>query len=200
MVSSINLNNWKFSYILFLSFFCVSGIIAQEKQKKDELKLERNFHGNRFKLFNNYVNFGAGIGSSFHKNEYWMPTAVEFNFHIKRTYFMAGYQRTDISGFLNKPKQNRMNDLHLCIGFRKETKALNIAYYGGISRPWGVFNDTTSFGAIGGYAEVQFIRKLFFDVGAGLSFFGNYNPYFPMVGMRIDIFLSGAYQGKINAD
>lgn len=93
-----------------------------------------------------------------------------------------------------------MNDLHLGWGMRKESKALNVAYYLCVSRPWGNINDTTAFGDIGAYAEVQLIRKLFYDVGGGISIFGNYNRYFPLVGIRLDIFLSGAYQGRINAD
>jgi hypothetical protein len=175
-------------------------IYAQEKQRADELKKERTIRGNRFKVFNNYVNFGTGFGRGIENNKSWNPTAVEYNFHIKRSYFMFGYQRTDLSGFINKPRRNRMNDLHLCYGFRKETKVLNIAYYGGISRPWGIMNDTLSFKTYGVYAEAQFIRKLFYDVGAGISIFGHYNQYMSLFGIRIDIFLSGAYQGKMNAD
>ncbi|HRG57780.1 MAG TPA: hypothetical protein PK323_02425 [Bacteroidia bacterium] len=177
-----------------------SDVFAQLKQREDELKKERTIRGNRFKIFNNYLNFGTGLGRAIEQSTIWHPTAIEYNFHIKRSYFLIGYQRTDVSGILNKPKRNRMNDLHLCYGFRKETKALNIAYYGGISRPWGVMNDSLAFQTYGIYAEAQFIRKLFYDVGAGISIFGHYNNYFPLFGIRIDIFLSGAYQGKMNAD
>jgi len=175
-------------------------VYAQEKQRQDELKLERTIRGNRFKMFNNYINFGTGLGRGIESSKGWNPTAIEYNFHIKRSYFMFGYQRTDLSGLLNKPKRNRMNDIHLCYGFRRETKALNIAYYGGISRPWGIMNDTLSFKTIGVYAEAQLVRKLFYDVGAGISIFGHYNQYMSLFGIRIDIFLSGAYQGKLNAD
>ena len=183
-----------------LLIFGLSKVVAQEKQRQDDLKKERTIRGNRFKVFNNYVNFGTGLGRAIESSKGWNPTAVEYNFHIKRSYFMFGYQRTDLSGFLNKPKRNRMNDLHLCYGFRKESKVLNVAYYGGISRPWGIMNDTLSFKTIGIYAEAQFVRKLFYDVGAGISIFGHYNNFFPLFGVRIDIFLSGAYQGKMNAD
>ncbi len=186
--------------ICLLILFGLGDVNAQEKQREDELKKERTIRGNRFKVFNNYVNFGTGFGRGIENNKSWNPTAVEYNFHIKRSYFMFGYQRTDLSGFINKPRRNRMNDLHLCYGFRKETKVLNIAYYGGISRPWGIMNDTLSFKTYGVYAEAQFIRKLFYDVGAGISIFGHYNQYMSLFGIRIDIFLSGAYQGKMNAD
>ena len=190
--------------IIFLTVlilpWCFSEVFAQQKQREDELKKERTIRGNRFKIFNNYVNFGAGLGRAIEDSKAWSPFAIEYNFHIKRSYFMFGYQRTDISGLLNKPKRNKMNDLHLCYGFRKETKVLNIAYYGGVSRAWGVMNDTLSFKSYGVYAEAQFVRKLFYDVGAGISIFGHYNNYFPLFGLRIDIFLSGAYQGKMNAD
>lgn len=189
---------------LFIAFVAIlidhSSVFAQLKQREDELKKERTIRGNRFKIFNNYLNFGTGIGRAIQESKGWNPTAIEYNFHIKRSYFLLGYQRTDLSGILNNPKKNRMNDLHFCYGFRKETKALNIAYYGGVSRPWGIMNDTLGFKTYGIYAEAQFIRKLFYDVGAGISIFGHYNNYFPLFGIRIDIFLSGAYQGKMNAD
>jgi hypothetical protein len=186
--------------VLLLILIDVKFSVAQEKQRADELKKERTIRGNRFKVFNNYVNFGSGIGRAIEDSRLWYPTAVEYNFHIKRAYFMFGYQRTDLSGFLNKPKRNRMNDLHFCVGFRRENKVINIAYYGGVSRAWGVKNDTLAFGTYGIYAEAQFVRKLFYDVGAGISVFGHYNNSFPLFGIRLDIFLSGAYQGKMNAD
>lgn len=182
------------------SFFIFQEVTAQEKERKDELKKERNIYGNRFRIFNNYVNLGTGIGGTLFNSKIYNPTAIEYNFHIKRSYFLLGYQRTDISGFLNKPHKNRMNDLHFGYGFRRETKALNVAYYGGITRPWGVINDTLSFRTYGIYAEAQFVRKLFYDIGAGFTIFGQYNPYWPLFGVRIDIFLSSAYQGRINAD
>ena len=69
-----------------------------------------------------------------------------------------------------------------------------------LERPLIIINDTLSFKTIGIYAEAQFVRKLFYDVGAGISIFGHYNNFFPLFGVRIDIFLSGAYQGKMNAD
>ena len=200
-------NHLKHSFFLKSFYlFCLlikvgSGVVcAQEKQRADELKKERTIRGNRFKVFNSYINFGSGLGRAIEDNQAWHPTAIEYNFHIKRSYFMIGYQRTDVSGLLNQPKRNRMNDFHFCYGFRRETKVLNIAYYGGISRPWGVMNDTLSFNTYGVYAEAQLIRKLFYDVGAGISIFGHYNNYFPLFGVRIDIFLSGAYQGKMNSD
>lgn len=185
---------------LMLLHVATSEVYGQMKQREDELKKERTIRGNRFKVFNNYVNFGTGLGRGIESSRGWNPTAMEYNFHIKRSYFMFGYQRTDLSGFINKPRKNRMNDLHLCYGFRRETKVLNIAYYGGIARPWGIINDTLSFRTYGVYAEAQFVRKLFYDVGAGISIFGHYNQYMSLFGIRIDIFLSGAYQGKMNAD
>lgn len=187
-------------FTIFLVLFTRGVSKAQQKEKSDELKKERNIYGNRFRLYNNYVNFGSGFGKGLGVDRNLNPTAIAFNFHIKRNYFMCGYQRTDIGGLLNQPKLIRMNDVHFCYGFRRENKVFNIAYYGGISRPWGVSSDTLGFRAIGIYAEAQLMRKLFYDVGAGISVFGHYNKYMPLFGIRADIFLSGAYQGKINAD
>ena len=72
-----------------------------------------------------------------------------------------------------------------------------MAYVMGVGRVWGL-KDNKPYGNIAGYAEAQIIRKLFYDVGAGLCLYVNYNRSYPMAGIRLDIFLSSAYQGEIN--
>lgn len=175
-------------------------VLGQEKQKKDELKLERNIRGNRFKIFNNYVSFGSGFSREIKEVNYHVPMQVGYHFHIKRNYFKAGYFRSNVLGLFGYQYDRVLNDLHLGYGFRRETKALNVAFYGCVSRVFGQTNPTTGFGLWGAYGEAQFFRKLYYDVGAGATIFFEYNQVMPMAGLRIDFFLSGAYRGKINAD
>lgn len=173
---------------------------GQEKQKKDELKMERNIRGNRFKVFNNFVNFGSGLGRQINDPSLLNPFEIGWNFHIKRNYFKIGYLRSNFMGMFGYKYPQVMNDLHAGIGFRRETKALNVAFYGCVSRSFGLLNPSTGYAGWGGYVEAQFVRKVYFDIGLGPSIFFAYNNDFPMAGLRIDIFMSGAYRGKINQD
>ena len=45
--------------ICLLILFGLGDVNAQEKQREDELKKERTIRGNRFKVFNNYVNYSG---------------------------------------------------------------------------------------------------------------------------------------------
>ncbi len=189
-----------FSFLLFFSLFSFLFAFAQEKQKKDELKLERNIRGNRFKIYNNYVSFGSGFSREITEVNYHIPMEVGYHFHIKRHNFKAGYFRSNVLGLFGYEYDRVLNDLHLGYGIRRETKALNVAFYACVSRAFGQINPVTGFGLWGAYAEAQFFRKLYYDVGAGATLFFEYNKVMPMAGLRIDFFLSGAYRGKINAD
>jgi hypothetical protein len=173
---------------------------GQEKQKKDELKMERNISGNRYKVMNNFVNFGSGFGRQLLNPDFHNPFEIGYNFHIKRSYFKIGYLRSNVLGMFGYKYPSVMNDIHAGIGFRRETRALNVAFYGCISRNFGLLDPLNSFAGWGAYAEAQFMRKIFFDIGIGPSLFFAYNADFPIAGLRIDIFMSGAYRGKINQD
>jgi hypothetical protein len=173
-------------------------VMAQEKQKKDELKMERNIDGNRFMVYNNFVNWGSGFGRLLTSPDFYNPMEVGYNFRIKRTYFKAGYLRSDVLGMFGRRYQTELNDFHVGIGFRRETRNLNVAYYGGVSRVMGRSDFNVGFGGWGAYAEAQFSRKIYYDIGIGPTLFVAYNNHFPMAGLRIDVFMSSAYKGKIN--
>jgi hypothetical protein len=186
-----------FTFLLFLLPILSHG---QEKQKKDELKMERNISGSRFKVYNNFVNFGSGLGRQISDPLLLNPFEIGWNFHVKRNYFKFGYLRSNFMGMFGYSYPQVMNDLHAGLGFRRETKAINLAFYGCVSRAFGLINPTTSFAGWGGYIEAQFTRKIFFDIGIGPTLFFAYNKDFPMAGLRIDFFMSGSYKGRINQD
>lgn len=185
-------------FLISMGLLCTD-LLAQEKQKKDQLKLERNYSGNRFKLLNNYVSFGSGYASEINQIRGYFPFSAAFHFHIKRQFFRVGYFRSNLSGILGRPQPRELHDLHAGIGFRKETKSLNLGFYGCLTRSFGILSANEPYSGWGAYAEAQFMRKLFYDVGGGAVIFVEYNAFMPMAGIRLDIFLSGAYRGKINA-
>jgi hypothetical protein len=189
-----------YSFLFTALLLCIlsSQMKAQQTatEKRDEKTLERNFDGKRYKMYNNYVNFGIGYGRNF-EGRLSTPVGVGYNFHAGKLFFQAGYNRSEMPTLWGSYTRNFLNDLHLAYCIRKETKKLNLAYVMGVGKVWGL-KDNIPYGNVAGYAEIQFIRKIFYDVGAGLCLYVNYNRSYPMAGIRLDIFLSSAYQGEIN--
>ena len=170
-----------------------------EATKKGERDLERNIQGDRFRIYNNYVSLGAGIAQTFSApTKRSIPFSINYNFGIRKQYFQIGYMRSEPPPVLwGNYTENFLNDLHLAYSIRRETKALNIAYIGGISYAWGL-SKNTPYRSVGLYAEGQAIRKIAYDLGVGFSIFAAYNPTFPCAGLRLDFFFSSSYQGKVN--
>lgn len=187
-----------FYCLLILLVLSSSSVFAQQTatEKRDEKTKERNFDGKRYKMHNNYLNFGIGYGRTFDGRQS-TPVGFGYNFHAGKLFFQAGYNRSEMPTLWGSYTQNFVNDLHFAYCIRKENKVFNIAYVMGVGRVWGL-KDNHPYGNIAGYAEAQIIRKLFYDVGAGLCLYVNYNRSYPMAGIRLDIFLSSAYQGEIN--
>jgi hypothetical protein len=181
--------------LLLLPLFLLSQKTATEK--RDEKTKERNFDGKRYRMRNNYVNFGVGYGSA-SGNRQSIPVGVAYNFHIKNLFFQAGYNRSEMPILWGSYTANYLNDLHLAYCIRRETKVFNIAYVMGIGQAWGLKKDV-GYKTIAAYAEAQLVRKVFYDVGVGLCMFVNYNRYYPMGGLRLDFYLSSSYQGEINS-
>lgn len=168
-----------------------------ETEKRDEKTKERNISGNRYRLRNNYVNFGIGVGQAI-GNRRSIPVGVGYNFHIKNLFFQVGYNRSEMPILWGSYTKNYLNDFHLAYCIRRETKLFNIAYVVGIGKAWGLKNDV-GYNNIAAYGEAQLIRKVFYDVGVGICMFVNYNREYAMGGLRLDFYLSSSYQGQINS-
>jgi hypothetical protein len=190
----------KFS-LSFLCLFCLIFSISQaqtETQKRDEKTMETNIRGNRFKLVNNYVNVGIGFARQMNRKRNDFPIAAAYNFRVANLFFQAGYLRSAMPGFSDAFSRNFLNDIHLAINLRRENRVMNVSYVLGPSLAYGLF-DNNRYSHAGIYAEVQLIRKLFYDIGLGFCPFVAYNIKYPLAGIRLEVFLSGSYQGKINA-
>jgi len=187
--------------IILLTLLCNTSILLLAQQtateKRDEGKKEKNIDGKRYRITNNYVNFGIGYGRAIGAKQS-IPVGVGYNFHIKKSFFQVGFNRSEMPILWGSYTKNFLNDFHIAYCIRRENKIFNIAYIGGISKCWGLKNDVP-YNQYGIYAEAQLIRKVFYDVGIGICMFVNYNRIYPMGGLRLEFFLSSAYQGTINA-
>jgi|GEM_PF-686960 len=180
-------------------------LIALYKEPFDKKK-EIVLQNKRYRIYNNYVDFGLGKCYNSGWQDLQQVLGMDYNFHVKRNHFQAGFLLAG-SGF----RDNNCVQLHAGWGYRLERCNYHWAAYGGISysdgyklqrgTPQNV--DTVykySFTAVGGYANVQFYYKLKFDYGIGASAFIDANSKQILTGLRIELFLSGAYKGfkKIN--
>jgi hypothetical protein len=155
----------------------------------------------KMKYYNNWLTLGGGIQQNLTYNrKYGFAGGVDFQFHIKQQYFQLG---TVITGEKFGSYDNY--NFHLGYGKRYEDKDFHVAVFIGISYSTGyAFVDSThryerEFKEPGAYIEGQIIKKISYDVGAGVSIFGDYNQEQAIIGGRFIIYFSSAYKGIYNS-
>ncbi|MES2837359.1 MAG: hypothetical protein V4667_07545 [Bacteroidota bacterium] len=155
--------------------------------------------GNKYRSPNSYFTIGAGVGYKINTpQKITSPVSMAFNIHMKGTYVQAGYLRSDVAGFFTSQSNVYMNELRLGIGKRKESLKNNLAFYVGANRATGQVNDSTGFTYFGLYTELQYTKKIFYDIGVGATLFGTYNKAFQMVGLRLEFYFSNALRKERN--
>lgn len=188
-------------FIFLISCFLFSTLTAQTKntdKDKPIWKQDTVVGTNIYKRHSNWMSGGAGyaINSSFKNAQFNM--GADFNFHITDKYFQAGlFLSGDAFGSYN----NRQ--FHACYGKRKETNSINFAYFGGLSfsslfrldGATGLYGSTAE-SAVGIYGNVQFVKKIKYDIGIGISAFADVNTVQNIFGVRLDVYFSGAYKGR----
>ncbi len=189
-------------------FFCVR-LSAQtdttRHSKKDSLynpKKEIAYDGKRYRVYNNWLSFGAGAGYNTKWEKDQKNVALDFTFHIKQYYFSAG---AFMSG-LDFTAANNYN-FHAGVGLRKEGEKYNLSAFLGPSfsyfkRP---LSDSTEFtlptvlntvyNRVGAYANIEAVYKIKYDLGIGGQIFCDYNEVQMVYGVRIIAYFSGAYRG-----
>jgi hypothetical protein len=184
--------------LIVLFIFAKNSFSQTATEKRDENQRERTINGDRFRVVNNYVNLGIGIGQKFTSpSKFSFPVAAGYNFRVKNIYLQTGFMRSEMPVIWGTYTDNFINDLHLGICNRRENKKINISYIAGPSLAFGLRNNVR-FSHLGFYAEAHIIRKLFYDVGIGFCPFFSYNVKYPIGGIRLEFFFSSSYQGKIN--
>jgi hypothetical protein len=183
------------SFSLFLVVFLITLSAHAQKDTVYNAKQEIILDGKRFRVHNNFLNIGAGKGINSAIPFTQTNLNVDFHFHFNKYFFQLG---TFLSGdrFLSFNTYN----IHLCYGYRKETVNHNIFFSAGPSYSWGypLINGNYNpnlYSVYGAYAEAQYVYKFAFDLGLGLSAFGDFNVRQTVYGLRGLIFFSGAYRG-----
>jgi hypothetical protein len=167
-------------------------------ERKKEIVLQNK----RYRIYNNFLS--AGIGQCYNSGwqEMEINTSFDFNFHARKNYFQIG-------GNLVGPAlwNNNCIQLHAGWGYRLERCNYMLAAYGGVSFSDGYYLQTTDtntvktkMNSVGGYIALQAFYKFKFDYGIGMSTFFDVNAKQSLVGIKIELFFSGAYKGfkKIN--
>jgi hypothetical protein len=180
-------------------FFIHSGFsFAQTDTSAFDSKKEIIYDGKRYRVYNNWLSagFGAGYNSKWPKDE--KNIGADFSFFVKKNTFRLG-------GFMSGANFSQANNysFHFCIGKRKEGDNFNLSAFLGPStsyfrRPLKDsvnYNLSTVYNAIGGYAVVEAVYKLKYDVGIGGQVFCDYNPVQMVYGVRLIVYFSSAYRG-----
>jgi hypothetical protein len=93
---------------------------------------------------------------------------------------------------------------HVCYGLRKESSTFNLAFFVGPSIYQGVAGRPPAppevYEGLGLYADLQLIKKLTYDIGAGLELFCDLGFAATgreqvMYGAKFILFFSGSYRG-----
>lgn len=171
--------------------------------KKRKTPVDSTFilNDKRLKYYNSWVTGGAGVQQNlkYTKRKVGFAGGLDFNFHIKQQYFQLGTIITgEKFGFYDNYQ------FHLGYGKRYEDKDFHASGFVGISYSTGYGKiDSTGtyerpFKAPGIYIEGQFVKKISYDVGIGVSIFADYNQEQAIAGARLILYFSGAYKGKAN--
>jgi hypothetical protein len=165
-------------------------------------KAEIVIKNKRYRIYNNCITIGGGYAYNSGWPQVQLNSAVDYQFHVKKFQFQIG-------ALLLGPKLLTLStaaNAHVGFGYKREHCNYFWAVYGGISYTGGykkadtskVYNEHIS--TFGGYVNAKIFYKINFDYGIGASAFFDINSAQKIVGIRAELFFSGAYKGfkKIN--
>lgn len=184
--------------IIICILFLGSVYFAQSDTIKFNPKKEIIYDGKRYRVYNNWLSVGAGAGynTKWPKDE--KNSAADFSFHVKERYLRIG-------GLMSGTDFTASNNFsfHLCYGYRKEGDKYNLSAFVGPSTSY--FRRTLSdslnynlakvYNEIGGYAVIEAVYKVKYDVGIGGQIFCDYNRVQMIYGVRLIAYFSSAYRG-----
>ncbi len=191
-------------FVSIVLIFCVA--IASIAQNNDN----EFIIGNKiFKPNTNWFKLGQGISYHFSLKQIELNTTLAYSFKLKKQWFQAGYHVSSDRFFI-KPSMQRLNDVFVAYGLRKETMHWNIAAFAGLSfayggtyhhSEWGIDGSETKwykgFNQLGVFGTIDITFKPVYDMGIGISIFGSYNKRYEVAGILVHLYLSGGYKGKI---
>ncbi|HBS88519.1 MAG: hypothetical protein A2W91_17905 [Bacteroidetes bacterium GWF2_38_335] len=197
--------------------------IVVEESKYDEFVLDNKI----YKPYSNWLSLNVGIGYNFHESEslylddslissvssYENNISLYFHFRIKDLWFNAGYHHSSEEFFLYRPPI-RIDELFIGFGFCKDEKKYHLSGFvspsfcvGNYYNPIPVYDSTgsihkyylfTSYRDIGINIKTEFTYKIFYDFGLGISAYATLNRRYPLFGLQLHAYFSGAFKGNVN--
>ncbi len=195
------MKSWFFIIICLLVFSRI--IVAQENSDEEFIIGNKIYKPNA-----NWFKMAQGISYHFSLGQLEHNTLLSYSFRIKKYWFQAGYHVSS-SRFFIRPSMQRLNDIFMMYGKRKETQKVNVAAFVGLAFAYGgtfhhaEWNDGSLTEWYIGFNQPGFITTLdvtykpIYDLGIGFSAFASVNKRYNVVGLQLHIYFSGAYQGKI---
>lgn len=155
-----------------------------------------------------WLKFGLGTGYNWKRYDSEQNLILAFSFRAKNVYIQTGYHATS-DEFITKGSYQKLNDIYVALGKRKETLKYNISAfigpsyaYGGNFDHYSIINGTTTkwykgFSEIGLFVTAEYTCKIFYDLGIGVSLYSSINKSYFVSGAQLHIYLSGALKGQI---
>ncbi|MBI3512242.1 MAG: hypothetical protein HY064_16400 [Bacteroidetes bacterium] len=188
-----------FSTILFPRKIFAQDTSGVKTVVKKNYKQEFILNNKRYKVWDNWVNFGAGYSFYTNNPKLQFVMGADFNFHIKSIYLNGG-------GFLSGDNYGLFNNYEIHLGYIPIRHQNTKFHYAVIASPSysvqykyfapGLY-ESSAVKSFGFFGEFQFIKKIEYADGVGLAAFFDYTPKNFIIGLRIDGYLSGAYKGYV---
>lgn len=191
-----------FVIALLLGLLSLPVLRAQDTSKfmiQENFKREIVIGDKRYRVYNNWVCFGAGPAYHSENPRTQLAVGLDFQFHIKKPYFNIGIE---VSGDDFGVWNNYSGHIGY-VAWRKETERRNMAavamltYTQGYTYIYAGHFESNRWDRAGVRVAFQYTMKLQYAVGVGPTFFVDWNEKRTMVGVRLDGYLSGAYRGYV---
>jgi len=155
---------------------------------------------------------GGGYGYNFSEKVFEPNFLLDVHFRVaEKYYFGVGYATSrehffDVEGpamFLPQQfNKQSMNSFHALYGWRGEDIKRNYAFFIGPAINWGydyLYTDTLdnvwhqTYFEPGIYVSLQYSRKLYYDLGPGVTLWGCVNKKYQVIGLSFHFYFSTAY-------
>ena len=191
----------------FLVFASLEGLAQKKKKLPVNPEDTLGFHlpeelilGNsKYKTKHHFLLLGVGFsGNGLKKLD--GNFGLDYQVNIKNVYYQMGLMRSkELKGLFPTDYQRIFYDFHLSIGKKLESVKMTYMAVAGPSLIAGRNHSIDpAYTSVGIQCQLQAIYKPFFDVGTGVCLYGNLNSKYSSLGLRLSIFFSNAYKGKVN--
>lgn len=188
-------------YFLPVYLFFITFIVSGQNDKYEEFIIGEKIYKEGCAWFK----ISSGTSYNVNLKTYESSSNLCYSFRIKDNYFQAGYHVSSNVFFTIRSYQ-KLNDLYVSYGLRNETKKSNVSVFAGPSFAYGgYYFDTDTIGRkrykgftqVGIVVNAEYTKKIYYDLGLGISLFGSYNKNYSVIGLQFHVYFSGAFKGAI---